>query len=105
MKTLKFKYAQKEYIYEIKSYGIDFSEKRFTVKIIDSKDSLFSWIKNNKDTGAKEYVMDMTITDKNDNKSGEHDFTGCSLNKFVYVPENDEYEITIAYDAMYIKMS
>lgn len=91
MKTLKFKHSSKEYVYEIKSYEIDFEEKVLTVKVIDSKDRLFSWIKNNKDGGAKEYVVDMSITD--------HDFTGCKLKKLAYTG-NDEYEITIEYEGV-----
>ena len=105
MKTLKFNYSTHEYIYEIKSYIVDFSEKKLTFKIVDSKDNLFNWVKNNRDGGARSYVTDITISDKDGDVFVEYQFNECKLDKFIFLAENEECEVTVVYGGLNLGMS
>ena len=102
MKTLKFNYSGKEYIYTIKSYTVDFTKKLLTVEIVDSMDKLFNWIKNNKEGGAKEYVTDIVITDKEEEKVSEYLFNECRLYRLSLLADTEDYEITVSYKSLNI---
>lgn len=97
MITLKFEYSSKEYIYPVKSFEVDESNNRLAVKIDDSKDKLFNWIKNNCGGGAKAFTTNIKITNRGRKKNEEYVFNGCKLYKFAYLSSSDDYEVTITY--------
>jgi hypothetical protein len=101
MITLKFKYSTNEYIYEIKSYCVNFSKNELKVKINEYNDNLFKWIKNNRDSSAKQYITDIIISDKTDDFSECYAFGECKLVKLVF--DSNEYEITVSYKTLNIE--
>ena len=97
MITLKFEYSNKEYIYSVKSYEVDEDNNRFSVRLDESKDKLFNWIRNDCGDGAKEFTTNIKITYRGKKKNEEITFIECKLYKFSYLSTDGEYEITISY--------